>query len=179
MTLCSDIQFKFDRLDLWFVETPEPHRYKLEVAYPKASPGLPKYVTFTTPDKDKLPLPSPAFLKLHAACCKIARLSGASKYVWKFYTDMKDTHVLAHDGSTARLLEEALLYTPSRPRLFETADTLSWLISVNPLSKQVIQLNYGNHILKSFLNTFNYMLPSIREASGKVVGRHEFVPVPS
>lgn len=71
-------------------------------------------MTFTTPDEDKLPLPSPAYLKLHAACCQVAHLSGAAEYVKKFYRDMEDTQVLAHDGSAAKLLEEALLHASSR-----------------------------------------------------------------
>ncbi|KAK0186566.1 hypothetical protein F5146DRAFT_135716 [Armillaria mellea] len=33
-------------------------------------------VTFTTPDPEALPLPSPTYLAIHAACCRVAHLSG-------------------------------------------------------------------------------------------------------
>lgn len=116
MTLSQDIHYMFDHLELWFAEMPKLHCYKLEAVeiFQRVLSTLPEYVTFTTPDKDKLPLPSPSYLKLHAACCRIAHLSGAAEYVEKFYRDMEDTQVLAHDGSAAKLLEEALLHASSR-----------------------------------------------------------------
>jgi hypothetical protein len=43
--------------------------------------GFPKYVTFTTPDPVKYPVPSPEYLGLHAACAKFAHLSGAGEQV--------------------------------------------------------------------------------------------------
>ncbi|KAI6043437.1 hypothetical protein EDC04DRAFT_2562756, partial [Pisolithus marmoratus] len=38
-----------------------------------------KYVSFSTPDSEKCPLPSSTYLALHAACVKVAHLSGAAK----------------------------------------------------------------------------------------------------
>jgi hypothetical protein len=56
--------------------------------------NLPNPITFTTSDPVRLPLPSPRYLGIHAACCKVARLSGAvtrSLGTWKiheFYRSM-------------------------------------------------------------------------------------------
>ena len=38
-------------------------------------------ITFTTPDPINFPLPSPRLLALHAACAKVACLSGAGDYI--------------------------------------------------------------------------------------------------
>ena len=46
-------------------------------------------MTFTSSDPVKLPLPSPSYLKLHAACCKVAILSGADVYVDTILSEME------------------------------------------------------------------------------------------
>jgi hypothetical protein len=58
--------------------------------------NLPNPVTFTTSDPVRLPLPSPQHLGIHAACCKVARHSGAGEY-----SDKEDTRVLSFDGFSA------------------------------------------------------------------------------
>ena len=55
-----------------------------------------------------LPLPNPAYLRIHAACCRVAHLSGAGKYIDKVSEDLKDVRVLSKDGSSAHLLSFAL-----------------------------------------------------------------------
>ncbi|GBE80265.1 hypothetical protein SCP_0214820 [Sparassis crispa] len=75
---------------------------------------LPKHVTFTTTDPELLPVPSPDYLALHAACAKVAHLSGAAKYIDKVLEDLEEMPVLSEDGSSARLLEDALLHASSR-----------------------------------------------------------------
>ena len=40
---------------------------------------VPEYVEFTTERQD-LPLPSPRYLEIHAACCRVAHMSGAADY---------------------------------------------------------------------------------------------------
>jgi len=72
--------------------------------------------TFTAPDNpvvfrsahQGLPLPNPAYLKIHAACCRVAHLSGAGEYMEKISEDMEDMQVLSKDGSSAYLLSYAL-----------------------------------------------------------------------
>ena len=43
-----------------------------------------------SPDPLTLPNPSAQFLALHAACAKVAHLSGASDYIDKLYDDIDD-----------------------------------------------------------------------------------------
>jgi len=70
--------------------------------------GYSKYVTFTTPDPVKLPVPSPAYLAIHAACAKVAYLSGATECIDKFYEDMDGSTTLDPNGASAEMLEHAL-----------------------------------------------------------------------
>ena len=41
------------------------------------------------------PLPNPTYLRIHAACCRVAHLSGATKYIEKILDD-QDDGVLSH-----------------------------------------------------------------------------------
>jgi hypothetical protein len=51
-----------------------------------------------------LPAPDPRYLKLHAACAKVAHLSGAGEYIETIFRDMESMRVLAKDGSSAQAL---------------------------------------------------------------------------
>jgi len=59
-------------------------------------------VTFTTPDAERLPLPSPRYLEIHAACAKIAHLSGAAEYIERVLEYVEEISVLADHGSSPR-----------------------------------------------------------------------------
>jgi hypothetical protein len=59
----------------------ETNRYKLAAVREELLCGLPEYVTFTTPDPVKFPVPNPEYLAIHAACAKIAHLSGAAELI--------------------------------------------------------------------------------------------------
>ena len=74
----------------------------------------PEFVTFSSPDPEKLPLPKPAYLHIHATCAKIAHLSGASEYVEKILRDLEEIRVLAKDGGSSQLLNEAILSSAMR-----------------------------------------------------------------
>ncbi|KAH9910957.1 uncharacterized protein B0H18DRAFT_842565, partial [Fomitopsis serialis] len=91
MTLRLNEHSFFDRLKLWLEST----MYRREI---------PPTMTFTTPDPEKLPLPSPDYLRLHAAAARVAHLSGAGEYIDKLLRDMEETRVLSNDGSSALLL---------------------------------------------------------------------------
>ena len=69
--------------------------------------GLPPSVTFTSAVAG-LPLPDPRYLALHAACAKVAHLSGAAEYIEKSFRELEDTKVLASNGSSAEALQFAL-----------------------------------------------------------------------
>jgi hypothetical protein len=58
--------------------------------------------------QSNLTLPNPAYLRIHAACCRVAHLSGAGEYVDKFLEDLEDTRVLSKDGSSAHILSFVL-----------------------------------------------------------------------
>lgn len=49
-------------------------------------------------------LPNPTYLRIHAACCRVAHLSGAGEYMDKVLEDLEEMRVLSKDGSSARLL---------------------------------------------------------------------------
>jgi hypothetical protein len=59
-------------------------------------------VTFTSTDP-ALELPDGRYLKLHAAICRVAHMSGAAEYMDKHDRDLEELSVLAPDGSSAEL----------------------------------------------------------------------------
>ena len=56
----------------------------------------------------KFPIPSRAYLELHAACCRVANLSGAGNYIETILREMEDIQVLSQDGTSAEALQYAL-----------------------------------------------------------------------
>jgi hypothetical protein len=44
-------------------------------------------------------VPDVRYLRLHAACCKVAHLSGAAEYMEKYYRDSEDISVPAQNAS--------------------------------------------------------------------------------
>ena len=66
-------------------------------------------ITFTSTDPN-LPLPNPEYLKLHAAVCRVAHMSGAAGYLDQEDRDVDRIRVLARDGSSANLLASRLTY---------------------------------------------------------------------
>lgn len=97
INLGCKILSSFDEMCLWFAETSQPHTYQVKTGGSfkplRASFRIPDYVTFTTPNKTKLPLPSPTYLKLHAAVCEIGELSGATDYMEQFCRGLDDLYM--------------------------------------------------------------------------------------
>jgi hypothetical protein len=58
-------------------------------------------ITLTSHHPD-LPLPNRTFLAIHAACCRIADLSGAAEYLWRTLDNMEDIGVLAKGDSSSQ-----------------------------------------------------------------------------
>ncbi|CDO78046.1 hypothetical protein BN946_scf184724.g10 [Trametes cinnabarina] len=112
MTLETIVHEQFDRLNLWFQEIDgQENTYKVVLApaagnLPTVVP-IPDQVTFVS-HRPELPLPSPKYLRIHAACCRIAHLSGAAEHLDLIFRDMEELKVLAHDGSSAGVLAYAL-----------------------------------------------------------------------
>jgi len=65
-------------------------------------------VTFST--TTGLPLPDRRYLRVHAACAKVANMSGAGEFIDRMLRDMEDIRVLAADGSSADLFHHALRF---------------------------------------------------------------------
>ena len=65
-------------------------------------PGFPR------PAARHLALPSSRYLEIHAACCKVAHMSGAAEYLDRVMRDMEELPVLAEDGRSAGVLAHAL-----------------------------------------------------------------------
>jgi hypothetical protein len=54
------------------------------------------------------PMPSVHYLRLHAACARVAHKSGAATYIEELGRDIARLTVLAEDGSSAGVLAAAL-----------------------------------------------------------------------
>jgi hypothetical protein len=53
-------------------------------------------------------LPDPRFLRLHAAICRVAHLSGAAQRMGEMEREREETRVLKRDGSSAESLSNRL-----------------------------------------------------------------------
>ncbi|KAF8199018.1 hypothetical protein BJ912DRAFT_845340 [Pholiota molesta] len=108
LTLSSDIHGFFDRLDIWLEKTdadPNHHRYKLAATRPSVPPSAlhGHHIQWTTPDPAAYPLPDPRYLALHAACARVAHLSGAGGYMERVLREIEEMGVLASDGGSDAL----------------------------------------------------------------------------
>ncbi|KAF8803108.1 hypothetical protein BYT27DRAFT_6743825 [Phlegmacium glaucopus] len=108
MTVVPGFHLAFDQLKVWFVATNVENKYKLEAAEPFILNDYPEYVAFKTPDPVKFPVPSAIYLGIHAACAKVAHLSGAGAWIDKFYRDMDDSTTLDPNGASAEMLDHAI-----------------------------------------------------------------------
>ncbi|KAF8873781.1 hypothetical protein BD779DRAFT_1679049 [Infundibulicybe gibba] len=82
LTMDSYNHSLFNRMDLWFEATDEPNRYKVCTTMPAIFPmnNTPRFVKFESTSPE-LELPSPEYLGLHAVCCRVAHMSGATRYL--------------------------------------------------------------------------------------------------
>jgi hypothetical protein len=87
---------------------PQANRYEVKWFGFKPHGDLPRFVTFSTTDPVNLPVPAPELLTLHATCCKVANLSGASQHIDKIYRDVDMMDVLEADGSSGDMLNYLL-----------------------------------------------------------------------
>jgi hypothetical protein len=71
--------------------------------------GLPTAIIFTS-TYPVFALPNPHYLLVHAACARVANLSGAGEYIDRILRDIEDTQVLATNGSSAEVLSYALIH---------------------------------------------------------------------
>lgn len=62
-----------------------------------------KVVRFGTTN-DLIPLPSPRYLALHAACAQVVHACGVGAFIDRMITDVKELDVLPEDGCSDALL---------------------------------------------------------------------------
>lgn len=109
MTLGLDIHNWFDQLAMWFEAVEgSPNTYTIKAIEPLVLAYCKDTKITLTSERSDLPLPNPDYLEIHAACCRVAHLSGAGEYMDKVLEDLEDTHVLSQDGSSARILSFVL-----------------------------------------------------------------------
>ncbi|KAI0661851.1 hypothetical protein C8Q70DRAFT_1052152 [Cubamyces menziesii] len=109
LTLDAKIHHLFNTLRMWFEAVEgQPNCYNIELAPNMARPFfIPRRVQFVS-HHPELPLPSPRYLEVHAACCRIAHMSGAADYLDLIYRHMEELKVLANNGASADVLSFAL-----------------------------------------------------------------------
>jgi len=115
LTLDVSLHTNFDRLDLWLeVDPAQAHTYRI-CGLQNVIRDLPATVTFTS-QHPSYELPDPRYLKMHAACCRVAHMSGAAGYVADILDDLDEggTRVLSEDGLSGKLLDFALPAMSSR-----------------------------------------------------------------
>ncbi|KAF9233591.1 hypothetical protein BU15DRAFT_90278 [Melanogaster broomeanus] len=114
------MHWHFDMLRLWFEPTGIADKYNICWSQDllERGSGAPSTVQFTTPDPEEFPLPSPTYLRIHAACAKVAKLSGAGDYIDNLSRELEELRVLSNDGTSAELLEHALLPLSSDIQVF-------------------------------------------------------------
>ncbi|EIM91014.1 uncharacterized protein STEHIDRAFT_152697 [Stereum hirsutum FP-91666 SS1] len=115
LTLDTNIHTSFDQLKLWLKKIPDGSNSSYTVEAPSSSRFLLRIlpstqVDFTTSDPVKRPLPDPRYLKLHAACARVAHLSGAAEYIDQILREEEVTKVLAVDGGSSELLNHILMH---------------------------------------------------------------------
>ncbi|KAI0089731.1 hypothetical protein BDY19DRAFT_940543, partial [Irpex rosettiformis] len=116
LTLAGDCHNAFDDLKLWLEpiepDNPDSHSYNIRTHYYYSNPTLPASVTFTDharPEyKGQIPLPSKRYLRVHAACCGVAAMSGAGEYLDKVMRDQERIKVLSADGGSSDVAVNAV-----------------------------------------------------------------------
>ncbi|KAF8878847.1 hypothetical protein BD779DRAFT_1649717 [Infundibulicybe gibba] len=95
-------------LRIWLEPTPVQNEYTPRSVHDGAwVHDMLNPVIFSSTDPE-LPVPSPDYIALHAACAKVANLSGAGQYVESMWEDIEAARVLSTDGSSSMLLSFAL-----------------------------------------------------------------------
>lgn len=79
-------------------------------------PPIPPQVTLASTDP-LIALPNSHYLRIHAACAKVAHLSGAAEYLETILHEWEERPVLASDGGSADVLSFLLARAALRKKL--------------------------------------------------------------
>jgi hypothetical protein len=123
MTLDASFSFFFEVLEIWFeaivsrlgiftprtegVQDDQDNTYAIRARHEEILLSCRDNPITLTSQHPDLPLPNRTFLAIHAACCRIADLSGATNYIDKTLDDMEDSQdsnsigVLAKGGGSS------------------------------------------------------------------------------
>lgn len=98
ITMRSGLHSLFDNLDIWLEETAVINAYDVRMTDPILGAGtVQPTVTFTSIDVDRMPVPNPEFIRLHAICARVAHLSGAGQHfdaVLRWFQDVDSMRTL-------------------------------------------------------------------------------------
>ncbi|KAI1787756.1 hypothetical protein LXA43DRAFT_950794 [Ganoderma leucocontextum] len=90
MVVTKSLLYRFDRLKTWFEPVEGiPNCYQIcSILKPPRGLINGQWVTFQSSDP-RLPLPNCEFLRIHAACCRVAHQSGASDLFYELERDLE------------------------------------------------------------------------------------------
>ncbi|KAI0246005.1 hypothetical protein BJV78DRAFT_1286866 [Lactifluus subvellereus] len=110
LTLEDDASGEFRDLNVWLEKIGHADQYQIVTWHPSTLPASRRCATaaFTTTDSGTRPVPAVRYLRLHAACARVAHKSGAATYIDALARDITSLTVLAEDGSSAGVLAAAL-----------------------------------------------------------------------
>ncbi|KAH9023018.1 hypothetical protein EDB84DRAFT_1509584 [Lactarius hengduanensis] len=109
LTLHADAADEFRSLNVWLEATGREDEYQVVTWNPTTLASRRQTtVAFSTPDPGVRPVPSVHYLRLRAACARVAHKSGAAVYIEALTRDLATLSVLAEDGSSAGVLTAAL-----------------------------------------------------------------------
>ncbi|KAH9009979.1 hypothetical protein EDB83DRAFT_436165 [Lactarius deliciosus] len=110
LTLHTDAADEFRSLNVWLEATGRKDEYQIVTWNPTTLAASRRHTTvaFSTTDPGVRPVPSVHYLRLRAACARVAHKSGAAVYIEALTRDLATLSVLAEDGSSAGVLTAAL-----------------------------------------------------------------------
>ncbi|KAF9486216.1 hypothetical protein BDN70DRAFT_902706 [Pholiota conissans] len=108
LTLSCGMWALFNELEVWFEEVPDmPNSYYVCESQRGYLWGIRnRLITFTP--RDGLEVPDPRYLKLHAVVCRVALMSGVSKYLNSYEREHEQRGTLALSGASADFLTARL-----------------------------------------------------------------------
>ncbi|KAF8968106.1 hypothetical protein BDZ97DRAFT_1800895 [Flammula alnicola] len=111
LTLEPTILDCFDTLEIWLEKNPDDpdNCYRPGAIDPAILDLVPSKIQLTTPDPRQYPLPDPRYLAVHAACARVAHLSGAAGPINDSLHDIENIQNLANNGSSGDVLYHALM----------------------------------------------------------------------
>ncbi|KAG8830806.1 hypothetical protein FRC17_004198 [Serendipita sp. 399] len=123
MTLNLEAHSQFGELKLWFEAIPgTDNTYKIEAANQRKRRSLwaKDAVRFVDHSSKGHTLPNLLYLCLHAACAKIACMSGAGKIIDRSEREVEEHGMLAKDGSSAFILASRLVELDDSRHLYHS-----------------------------------------------------------